>query len=185
VHSCIKRRRAPLLLVRDGRPTFQAFVSVKNRLECKLTPELLATISRYDSFPATASDLIEIVGLESAAKLIGAWPGQEADIPTRHSITTGRGRFMFDKLTSVIGEDAAWKIVDELCGCTLQIPNCKAVRYAYTQDVIRTKYDEMTSVGGMSSPVAVFELGIEFNLARRSIERILKRDSGAVHADAS
>lgn len=171
--------------MRDGRPTLQAFDFVQERPECKLTPELLATLSRYDSFPATARELIAIVGLEPAAKLIGAWPGQEADLPTRHSITAGRGRFMFDKLALVIGEDSAWKIVDELCGCALQIPNCKAVRYAYTQDVIRTKYDEMTSVSGMSSPVAVFELGIEFNLARRSIERILKRDSGSVHAEAS
>lgn len=149
-----------------------------------MTPELLLELSRFPAFPETAKTLIRLVGAEAAAKLISRWPGQEPEVPTRRSIESGRARQVFDRLVDLIGEAAAWVIVDELNGGELQIPNCKLVIRQHGQEVIRVRYDEMTTSGGMSHRDSVFELGIEFNIAARSIERILNSPGTGVAVDA-
>ncbi|UCV13795.1 hypothetical protein [Quatrionicoccus australiensis] len=149
-----------------------------------MTPDQLSELSRFPAFPETARTLVRVAGYEAAAKLIARWPGQEPPVPSRRSIESGRARQVFDRLVDVIGEVAAWLIVDEFGGSELQIPNCKAVVYQHAQEIIRIKFDEMTTKGGWSYPAAVFELGIEFNLARRSVERILKRPGTGISVEA-
>lgn len=149
-----------------------------------MTPDQLSELYRFPAFPETARTLIRVAGYEAAAKLIAHWPGQEPPIPSRRSIESGRARQVFDRLVDVIGEACAWKLVDFCGGAELQIPNCKAVIYQHAQEIIRAKFDQMTTAGGWSYPAAVFELGIEFNLARRSVERILKRPGTGIAVEA-
>lgn len=148
-----------------------------------MTPDQLLELSRFPAFPETARTLMRVAGHEAAAKLITCWPGQAPDVPTRRSIESGRCRLIFDLMVDLIGNTAAWQIVDELGGDLVRIPNCKAVSYQHVQEIIRAKFDEMTTTGGMSYPTAVFQLGIEFNLSRRSVERILKRPGTGIAVD--
>lgn len=149
-----------------------------------MSPDQLLELARFPAFPETARTLIRVAGVDAAAKLIARWPGQEPEIPTRRSIESGRSRLVFDLLVDLIGDAAAWQIVDQLGGGKMQIPNCKAVIYQHVQEIIRAKFDEMTTKGGWSYTAAVFQLGVEFNLARRSVERILKRPGTGIAVEA-
>ena len=46
-----------------------------------MTPQLLAELSRLPLFPRSARDLIRVAGLEGAAQIITAWPGQQFPVP--------------------------------------------------------------------------------------------------------
>lgn len=148
-----------------------------------MTSDQLRELSRFPAFPDTARTLMRVAGDEAAAKLISYWPGQEPELPTRRSIESGRSRQVFGRLVDLIGEEASWKIIDAMGGGDLQIPNCKLVIRQRTQEVIRRRYDEMTTSGGMSHRDAVFNLGIDFNTAARSVERILKQFGTGVDVD--
>ena len=141
-----------------------------------MTPGLLAELSRYPAFPETARVLVLVAGMDAAAKLIAKWPGQEPSIPSVvGGGKTGHSQYLWARLVEVVGHQAAANIVNHFRGGELQIPNCKAVIYQRAQEMIREKFDQMTGPGGVSYREAVFELGIEFCLARKSVERILKR----------
>lgn len=146
-----------------------------------MTPKLLDELSRYPAFPDTARKLIAVAGIDAAAALIAKWPGQEPSIPSQvGGSKSTRSQYLWSRLVDVIGYPAAAKIVEHFRGADLQIPNCKAVISQYANETIRAKFDQMTARGAMSSRDAVFELGIEYCLARKTIERIIKRPSFGV-----
>lgn len=139
-----------------------------------MTPELLLDLSRYPLFPRTAADLIRVAGLEGAARIIGAWPGQEWGVPVRVGGATAKGRANYAYLCEVAGEPAAQRIVAWCGGGMLQVPNLKEVKHSRAQQLLRGEYDNLL-IKGYSSPEAVFELGIKFDLAGRTVEKIIKR----------
>jgi len=139
-----------------------------------VSPELLLELSRYPLFPRTAADLIRVAGLEGAARLISAWPGQEWAVPVRVGGATAKGRAKYAYLCEVVGEPAAQRIVAWCGGGTLLVPNLKEVKHSRAQQLLRGEYDTLL-IKGYSSPEAVFELGIKFDLAARTVEKIIKR----------
>lgn len=139
-----------------------------------MTPELLAELSRYPMFPRTAVDLVRVAGIEGAAALITAWPGQEWPAPTRPGGSNAQGARRWEQLVEIVGADIAKRIVKWCGGGMLIVPNLKMVLHQRNQEVIRSEYDSLIR-GGYSSPEAVFELGIKFNLNGRAIERIVRQ----------
>lgn len=146
-----------------------------------MTPQLLAELSRYPLFPRTAVDLIRIAGVEAAAELIKAWPGQEWPCPVNSKGSNARGKRRFDQLVEIVGESAAKAIVKHYGGGMLSVPNLKVVQHQRSQELIRAEYDALTRKG-YSSPEAVFELGIKFNFNGRAIERIIRQPDAELAA---
>lgn len=138
-----------------------------------MTPELLLTLSRYPLFPRTAADLVRVTGLEAAAAIISAWPGQEWPIPMRIGGHGPRGERRWAQLVEVAGEDAARRIVAWGGGGMLIVPNLKEVKHQRDQELIRSRYDTLIR-DGFSFPEAVFELGVSFGLTGRAVEKIIK-----------
>lgn len=140
-----------------------------------MTPDLLTELSRYQKFPKTAAELIRVAGLEAASRLISAWGGQEWPVPMRIGGANPAGVRRYTQLTRLVGEPAAQRIVNWWGGSKLMIPNLKEIKHVRTQRLIRAEYDYLVTKGGLSSPEAVFDLGVKFGLAGRSIENIIKR----------
>lgn len=140
-----------------------------------MTPELLADLSRLPLFPRTAAELIRIAGLDAAARLISAWPGQEFPVPLHGARRNDKGERRFDRLAEIVGEPVALAIVRHWGGLKLTVPNCKEVLWTWRQDRIREAYDELTGKKGYSHPEAVFELGVSYGVTGRCVELVLKR----------
>lgn len=140
----------------------------------EMAPELLTELSRYPLFPKTAVDLIRIAGIEAAAALITAWPGQEWPVPVRVGGATDKGARRYEQLVEIVGADSAGRIIRHYGGGMLVVPNLKVVLHQLHQEQIRQEYDGLIR-GGYSSPEAVFSLGVKFNLNGRAIERIIRQ----------
>ena len=140
-----------------------------------MSPELLAELSRLPLFPRTARDLIRVAGLEGAAALITAWPGQEWPVPARVGGGNPFGVRRWAQLVEIVGEPAAGRIVRWSPGGVLCVPNLKEVRWSHTQDKIRADFDRLTLTNGYSLREAVFELGIKYGCTGAAIQRALKR----------
>lgn len=139
-----------------------------------MTPELLSELSCYPAFPKNAVDLIRIAGMDGAAALISAWPGQEWPCPIRIGGGNDKGVRRYEQLVEVVGDSTARRIVQCFGGGMLIVPNMKVVMRQRAQALIRSEYDELIRTG-YSSPEAVFSLGIKFNLNGRAVERIIRR----------
>jgi len=139
-----------------------------------MTPELLLELSRLPLFPRTAADLIRVAGLEAAAQLIAAWPGQEFPVPIRVGGGSRHGQRRWEQLVEIVGEAPAKRVVAWCPGAKLCIPNCKEVLWAHAQDKIRAEYDVLIA-HGYSSPEAVFELGIKYRVTGTTVENVVKR----------
>lgn len=140
-----------------------------------MAPELLLELSRYPLFPKTAADLIRVAGLEGAARIITAWGGQEWPVPARVGGATAKGQRRYAHLCEIVGDAVAQRVVAWCGGGMLNVPNLKEVKHSRAQQLVRAEYDVLTLVKGYSSPEAVFELGIKFDLAGRTVEKIIKR----------
>lgn len=140
-----------------------------------MTPAELAVLRGLPLFPRSAEDLIRVVGIEAAARLIAAWPGQDFPVPKRIGGGNAIGTRRWEQLVEVVGEPAARLIVAYWGGSSMPIPNCKEVRWARQQNVIRADFDRLTQQEGYSFTEAVFELGITNGVTGRCIELVLKR----------
>lgn len=137
-----------------------------------MTVEELELLSRYPLFPKGAQTLIAVLGIKPAAAIITAWPGQRFPVPVQCGGTTPAGKRRWAQLVSVVGEVAAKKVVAYCGGGDLEVPNCKEAIHQRLQDQIRIRYDELIR-SGLSSPEAVFEIGISFNISGKTVERIV------------
>lgn len=140
-----------------------------------MTPQMLEELQRYPLFPASASTLIRVAGIAAAAALIDKWPGQEVPMPV--SINSGNpyGRRLAQRLVDIVGRNAAVALIQYFSGGEMLVPNLKIVLHQRAQQIIRVRFDEMTGVGGLSAREAAFELGLEFNMSNKVIERIVNR----------
>lgn len=140
-----------------------------------MTPDDLRELSRLPLFPRTAVDLIRVAGLEGAARIISAWPGQEWPVPKRVGGGNPAGQRRWAHLCEIVGEPAAQRVVAYWGGGHLNIPNLKMVKWSRDKDVIRAEFDRLTTTLGYSSPEAVFELGIKYDVSGKAIENALKQ----------
>ena len=144
-----------------------------------MTPEELQSLRSLPQFPRTAEELIHVAGLEAAARIISAWPGQEFPVPAVVGGGNLRGVRRYDQLAEIVGEPAARRIVAHWHGQRLSVPNCKEVKWSRDQDRIRTEFDRLTGAQGYSFAEAVFELGLAFNVTGRCVEQVLGRPDNA------
>ena len=140
-----------------------------------MTPALLAELSRLPLFPRSARELIEVAGLEAAALLITAWPGQVWPVPARVGGGNPAGVRRWAQLVEIVGEPAAARIVHWCPGGELFVPNLKEVLWSRNQDLIRADFDRLTTTGGYSVREAIFELGIKYGCSHTAVDRALKR----------
>jgi hypothetical protein len=133
-----------------------------------MTPAELHALRHLSGFPESATALIRVVGLEAAAALITAWPGQKAPIPFPSSV---QGRW-YARLEEVVGGPAAMSICRYYGGGELYVPTLHRVRGAIERDAIRAEFDRRTAEGE-SYTDAVFALGLQFKRTSRDIERAL------------
>lgn len=141
-----------------------------------MTPELLAELARYPAFPPSAATLIHVAGIDAAAKLISAWPGQDVPMPAAPGGMLAAGRRLWQRLVDVVGADAATCLVQHYGGEDMLVPNLKIVINQRAHQLIRLEFDAMVAEG-ISSRVAVFELGIKYHLSRKAVEKVLKQAS--------
>lgn len=141
-----------------------------------MSPDFVQKLSCLPMFPETAKDIIRILGLEAATNLINAWGGQEYPVPAVIGGANKCGASRYGRIVELIGETAAVALVKEYGGGKIAIPNLKTVKWSYTQETIRTDYDDLLA-NGLSSPDAVFELGIRYKVNGRAIERIIRQPS--------
>lgn len=144
-----------------------------------MTPGLLAELSRLPLFPRSARDLISVAGLEGAALLITAWPGQVWPVPAVVGGGNPAGARRWGQLVEIVGEPAAARIVRWCPGAELFVPNLKEVLWQQAQDAIRADFDRLTLESGYSVREAVFDLGIKYNVSGAAIQRTLKRPDNA------
>jgi hypothetical protein len=147
-----------------------------------MTPADLLALRRLPQFPATAADLVRVAGVEAAAALITAWPGQRFPVPKCAEGTAGRGRTNRARLAAIVGEEAATKICRHWGGGELYIPSCALARCAHLHDIIRSEFDGLTQNERLSSCEAVFELGLRHGLSYRMIDHILGQPDSATRA---
>jgi len=138
-----------------------------------MTSEELQAIRHLPLFPSNAEELIQVAGLQAAARLISAWPGQEFPVPAVVGGGNPRGTRRWEQLVEVVGPGPAERILGRWRGGMLYVPSCKEALWSQTQDKIRAHYDRLTTKEGYSHPEAVFELGITYNVSGRGVERIL------------
>lgn len=140
-----------------------------------MTPELLAELSRLPLFPRGARDLIRVAGLEGAAQLVTAWPGQQFPVPAVIGGGNPAGARRWGQLVEIVGEPVATRIVKWAPGADLYIPSLKEVAWSRTQDQIRAEFDRLTTIGGYSVREATFELGLKYGCSRTAIENALAK----------
>lgn len=148
-----------------------------------MSPEFVLELSRIAMFPEKAKDLIRTIGLEATTILINAWGGQEFPVPMVIGGANKHGTRRWLQIVELIGEECAAAMVREYGGEKVAIPNLNKVRWFYIQEAIRIEYDKLI-VKGLSSPDAVFELGIRYKVNGRSIERIIKQPSIGIQIQA-
>lgn len=139
-----------------------------------MTADELQDLSLYPLFPKTAKDLILVAGLEAAAALITAWPGQDWPIPVRAGGASKQGEKRYAQLQEIVGDAAAKRIVTWGAGGTLIVPNLKVVIHQRNQERARQLYDQLIR-DGYSSREAIFEIGIKFLIAKRTMEKIVNQ----------
>lgn len=139
-----------------------------------MTPEFLRVLSLRSDFPNTAGILVRTLGIETSARLIAAWGGQEWPVPARKGGGTAAGARRYERMVELVGEAAACLMVNEFGSEILKVPNLKNTIWKYHREQIREEFDALTMKGGMSSPAAVFELGVKYGVAGRTVEKILK-----------
>jgi len=84
------------------------------------------------------------------------------------------GRERYKRMVDTVGEIAAGQMVSRFGEPYYAIPSLKKVIWSHAKDAIRQEFDALTTTDGLSSPSAVFELGIKYRVAGRTIEKILK-----------
>ena len=146
-----------------------------------MTPETLLELSALPQFPRTAAELMRIAGLHAAARLIGAWRGQEFPVPL-HRRRTAPSERRYAQLAEIVGEAVAGRIVAHWGGQILYVPNCKEALTARNHDRIRAEFDRLTVIQGYSQPEAVFELGLFYDLTGKEIQNVLKQPDNEVRA---
>jgi hypothetical protein len=144
-----------------------------------MTPELLAELARYPAFPPSAATLIHVAGLDAAARLIGAWPGQDVPMPKAPGGSNDASRRLWQRLVDIVGADAAARLVLHYTGDDMLVPNLKIVATQRAHERIRIEFDALVAEG-ISGRVAVFELGIKHHLSRKAVEKVLKSPSLAI-----
>ena len=124
----------------------------------------LRSESAQDDLPATARELVEVIGIDATIDLVKACGGDDLKIP---EVANGKSQ-MWAFLVETVGPDAASKLVQRYGdgGPAIYVPMCvAALRIHRDREIIR----RLTA----GEPFA--KLRREYKMSRRNMYRILKK----------
>ncbi|MDD5176779.1 MAG: Mor transcription activator family protein [Sterolibacterium sp.] len=133
-----------------------------------------------DHLPATARELIDVMGLPATLRFIEAYRGQTLAIAKGKRL---RGTAHLQEIAEKIGAVAAKALCRRYGGSYLSVPMCTAALRAMRDARLQARFDEITG-GGNSARHAVSVLVREFTLDGSTVWRVLKRPSGDAALEA-
>lgn len=125
------------------------------------TVPLRSEIARED-LPATARELVEVIGIDATIDLVKMFGGDDLKIP---EVVNGTSR-MWEILVETVGPDAAAKLVHRYAGTPIYIPVCRMALIAHRDRAIIQRFDA-------GEPFD--KLRREHKITRRHLYRILKK----------
>lgn len=121
--------------------------------------------------PQTARDLVDLIGLPDALRLIEQRPGQTLTIPKRKRKA---GEALFEDLAGLVGTPAAEKICQRYGGGYLTVPSCRRAVHAVRDAELQARFDVLLKEGKGARAVAN-QLAGEFRLDVSTVWRASKR----------
>jgi hypothetical protein len=118
--------------------------------------------ARADELPATARELVRMIGLDATIQLVQMFGGDELVMPQK---VRGTSR-LWDLLVEVIGEHAATRLVDETAGTRLYVPTCQAALLSERNREIARAYDAGEHFDAIRR---------RYKVSRRHLWRLLKK----------
>lgn len=120
--------------------------------------------------PASVAELVDLIGLDKAMKLVKTLGGTTFPVPKR---ATSLGELRYNMLADVVGVDAADALVKHYGGDELYIPRCAAALQAARDAEINEAFVAETRTGRSAADV-VFSLARRYKLSDRRVWDILK-----------
>lgn len=139
--------------------------------ECNVVPQQLSLFDstnalrapeRVDTLPATARELVRMIGLDATIELVKMFGGDELAMPHKAGGTSR----LWELLVEVIGGPAATRLVQETAGTRLYVPTCRDALLAERNREIARAYD---------AGEAFDALRRRYKVSRRHLWRLLKK----------
>jgi Mor family transcriptional regulator len=127
-------------------------------------------MSERHNLPASVQELVDLIGLQKAMKLVRSLGGTTFPVPKRQ---TRLGELRYNMLADVVGVEEADTLVAHFGGGELYIPRCAAALQA-ARDAEINEYFVVETNKGRSSAEVVFRLARRYKLSDRRIWNILK-----------
>ena len=122
----------------------------------------LRSESVREDLPATARELVEVIGIDATIDLVKMFGGDDLKIP---EVVNGTSR-MWDILVETVGPHAAEKLVHRYAGTPIYIPTCRMALIAHRDREIIQRFDAGEDFD---------KLRREHKITRRHLYRILKK----------
>jgi hypothetical protein len=122
--------------------------------------------------PQSAVDLINLIGLTAALRLVKTWPGHPFPVPKGEN-NNPEGAALFAALADIVGQDNARILVRVYGGTILYIPRCKVAMTRALHRQIASDYDARLKSGEPHSSI-ISALALAHFFTTRWVEIILK-----------
>lgn len=143
-----------------------------------LDSETSAVVEAF--LPATATELVRLIGLEKTLALVSACGGTEMSFPKQKD---GPGAANFARLAEVIGAATVRRLAAEYSNEFVYIPRCLRAMNALRHRKIIVEYTAL--IGKTSARQAANQLAIRFRTTSRSIEKIVNGEPCKGHGRQS
>ena len=127
-------------------------------------------MSERHNLPASVQELVDLIGLQKAMKLVRSLGGTTFPVPKRQ---TRLGELRYNMLADVVGVEEADTLVKHFGGGELYVPRCAAALQAVRDAEINAYFVAETNKGRSSAEV-VFHLARRYKLSDRRVWHILK-----------
>lgn len=122
----------------------------------------LRSESAREDLPATARELVDVIGIDATIDLVKMFGGDDLKIP---EVVNGTSR-MWEILVETVGPVAAEKLVHRYAGTPLYIPTCRIALITVRDRAIIQRFDAGEDFD---------KLRREHKITRRHLYRILKK----------
>ena len=123
------------------------------------------------NLPASVQELVDLIGLDLAMKLVRSLGGTTFPVPKRQ---TKLGELRFNMLADVVGVDAAGELVKHFGGGELYVPRCAKILQEKRDTEINQLFIEACREGKRSTDI-VNSLARQYRITDRRIWYILKK----------
>lgn len=127
--------------------------------------------NNQDNLPKSVQRLIALIGLPLTVRLVSVWGGR--------TVTLYNGKGSLDRLTEIVGREAAQILLTYYGGSPFIIALCTDAIREVRNSEIRADFDRETMLEGLSGRASVINATVKFApISDRTVWRILKK-SGA------